>query len=457
MRRLLVVVLLLLVCAGAATAGAFAATSGGAVGITTLTSQDPTSYQLTSDAAGAATVLWTTEDFVGPENQSDAVIRVRQQSAQGRWSASVQVGGVTQTNDAQLVESASGAAAVVWNYVQGGPHSRTVLLAATRRTADGSWSAPKTVWSAANAGGLIMAVSIDASGNATVAWASYGGTNPAIWVDSVNAPDDATTRPEEVVASGAGGTELNLAENATGAAVLSWQRQLSPTTPSAIGTHQRFAEMTAQRPAASGNWSAAQRLGTFSIPAEPGGGEEWGPVTPISVVTANGTAAVGWRAGGGESRVPLEISTRPPGSASWSTPHELTGNVGGFSVIAGANNELVAVWSTDTAKELALTTATSADATHWSGPSQLARIHGGTYGPILAAAANGRIAMAPLTGNGTPIQYATRSPAGRWSAFIRVGIGDNAEAAVTSSGSVTVLWETFNQHGRYRLETRTQR
>jgi hypothetical protein len=114
----------------------------------------------------------------------------------------------------------------------------------------------------------------------------------------------------------------------------------------------------------------------------------------------------------------------------------------------------VAVWSTDTAKELALITATSADATHWSAPAQLARIHGGSYGPILAAAANGRIALAPLPGR--PIQYATRSPAGRWSALKRVGIGDNPEVAVTSSGSVTVLWETFNQKGHYRLETRTQ-
>jgi hypothetical protein len=457
MRRRLVVLLASVVCAGAATAGAFAAPSAGTGGVTTLTTQDPTTYQLTSDARGAGTVLWTTEKFVGPENQADAVIHVRQQNSRGSWSAPVQVGGVTETNDAQLVESSSGAAAVVWYYVEGGPHSRTVLLVATRRTPDGSWSAPKTVWSADNAGGLVMTVGIDASGNVTVAWASYGATNPAIWVDTVNTPDDAINRPEQVVAAGAGGTAPDLAENATGAAVLSWQRQLSTTRREPIGSSQRFAEMAAQRPTDSADWSAAQQLGTFSIPEEPGGSEFWGPVAPTSVVMANGTAAVGWRAGGGESGVPLEISTRIPASTSWSVPHELTRNLGGFSVVAGANNELVAVWSTDTAKELALTTATSADAAHWSTPSQLARVRGGTYGPILTAAANGRIALAPLTGNGTPIQYATRSPAGRWSTLNRVGTGDNAEVAVTASGSVTVLWETFNQHNQYRLETRTQR
>src|SRR6202044_1454848 len=125
--------------------------------------------------------------------------------------------------------------------------------------------------------------------------------------------------------------------------------------------------------------------------------------------------------------------------------HALTGNLGGFGLVAGTHNELVAVWSTDTAKELSLMSATSADATAWSTPAQLARIRQGTYGPILAAAPNGRIALAPLTGNGTPIQYATRSPNGRWSALKRVGIGDNPEVTVTSSGSVTVLWETFNQ------------
>src|SRR5580692_10541387 len=114
MRRAVVVLLSLVVCAGAATAAAFAGTSGGPGGVTTLTTQDPTTYQLASDAGGAATVLWTTEKFVGPESQADDVIRVRQQNPRGSWSAPVQVGGVTETNEAQLVESSSGAAAVVW-------------------------------------------------------------------------------------------------------------------------------------------------------------------------------------------------------------------------------------------------------------------------------------------------------------------------------------------------------
>jgi hypothetical protein len=302
MRRRSVLVLLMIVCVGAATAGALAARSGGAGGITTLASQDLlSSYQLTSDAGGAATVLWTTEKFVGQENQLAAVIRVRQQNAQGSWSAPVQVGGVTQTNEAQLVESPSGAAAVVWYYVQGGAHSRTVLMVVTRSSADGSWSASKTIWSAANADGLMMAVGIDAAGTATVAWAGYQGTNPPILVSSINALSGARTRPVQVVAAGAGGTELILAENATGAAALSWQRELSPTTPRAFEPPQRFAEMAAQRPAASGNWSAAQPLGTFSVPPEGVGSMAWGPAAPTSVVTVNGTAAVGWRAGGGEA------------------------------------------------------------------------------------------------------------------------------------------------------------
>jgi hypothetical protein len=253
-----------------------------------------------------------------------------------------------------------------------------------------------------------------------------------------------------------GGTELNLAENDNGAAVLSWSVELSPATRRAIGSPQSFAEMAVQRPATSAGWSAAQQLGTFSIPLEPTSSGPWGPVAASSVVTANGTAAVGWRAGGGESMVPLEVSTRTPGSASWSTPQTLTGNLGGFGLTAGANNELVAVWSTDNAKEAALMTATSAGAARWSDPAHLARIHGGTFGPILAAAANGRIALTPLTGNAAPMQYATRDPAGRWSALKRVGTGDNPEVVVSLSGSVAVLWETSNQQGLYRLETRTQ-
>jgi hypothetical protein len=451
MRRRLVLVVVLVVGVGASAVGALAAMSGGSGATTTLLSQNPlSSYQLASDAGGSATVMWTT-------GGSGTVIRVRQQNAQGGWSAPVQVGGVTQTNDAQLVVSASGAAAVVWYYVQGGVHSRTVLMVATRGAADGSWSAPEMIWSAANAGGLMMAVSSDATGKATVAWAGYRGTNPAIWVAGVNAADGRSGRPEQVVKAGAGGADLTLAENATGAAVLSWQRQLSPTGPRAIGSPQRFAEMAAQQPSAAGSWSAAQRLGTFSEPSGPASSTVWGPLAPSSVVTANGTAAVGWRAGDGESRVPLDVSTHIPGNARWTTPRTLSGSLNGFGLAAGANNELVAVWSTNTAKQGVLITATSTDATHWAAPAQLARIDGGAYGPILAGAANGRIAIAPLTGNHAPMQYAIRSPAGHWSALKRVGTGDNPEVAVATRDSVTILWETFNQQGQDKLKTRTLR
>jgi hypothetical protein len=68
-----------------------------------------------------------------------------------------------------------------------------------------SSAAAKTIWSAANADGLIMAVGIDAAGNATVAWAGRQGTNPAIWVGRIDAQTDTTTPFVQVVAAGTGG------------------------------------------------------------------------------------------------------------------------------------------------------------------------------------------------------------------------------------------------------------
>ena len=109
-------------------------------------------------------------------------------------------------------------------------------------------------------------------------------------------------------------------------------------------------------------------------------------------------------------------------------------------------------WSLGASAALGLCAATLAA----SAPVRLASIHGGTYGPILAAAANGRIALTLLTGNHSPIQYATRTPAGRWSTLTRVGTGDNPEIAVSSDGPVTLVWETFNQSGHYKLQTRTE-
>jgi hypothetical protein len=457
MGRRLAVVLVLLGAVGAATAGTLAAAPGGSDAITTLASHTrPSTYQLGSDAGGAATVLWTTENWVGADNRLAAVIRVRQQNGQGGWGRAVRIGGITQTIDAKLVVSASGAATVVWDYVRSGAHSQTVLMAATRSTATGAWSQPKMIWSTANVNGLSMVVSSAADGTATVAWTAYHGINPAILAATVDAADGATGRLERVVAAGAGGTDLGLAENAAGAAVISWQCQLSRPGRRTIGSRSRFGEMAAQRAATGSSWSAAQRLGTFSVPEEPASSIVWTPSSPSSVVTASGTAAVGWRVGVGGSREPLQVSTHTAGGSHWTTPHTLTTNLGGFGLAAGADNTLVAVWSTDPATERLLLTVTSTDAIHWSTPSRLPSVDRGTFGPILAAAADGRIALTPLTGNHTPIRYTTRSPAGHWSALKRIGTGDLSEIAVASSGSVTVLWETFNRRGHYRLRVYTQ-
>ena len=400
--------------------------------------------------------MWTTEKYVGADSQADAVIRVRQQNAVGGWGSAVQVGAITETDDAQLVVSASGAAAVVWEYVQGGAHAQTVMMVATRRSAHGAWSAAKRIWAGAGAGGVETALGTDATGDVTVAWAGDQTTDPSIRVASVNAGDDIISQREQVAAAGAGGAELSLAENGAGATVLSWQRQLPGAAHPRVGSRQRYAEMAAQRRRTTGAWSSAQRLRSFSVFDEPASSTVWTPVAASSVVTANGTAAVGWTGHGKKSTQQLQVSTLTPGSTHWTSDRVLTENLDGSALAAGADNTLVAVGSTNTTNQQSLVTAASADGADWSAPVRLASIHGGTYGPILAAAANGRIALTLLTGNHSPIQYATRTPAGRWSTLTRVGTGDNPEIAVSSKGPVTLVWETFNQSGHYKLQTRTE-
>jgi hypothetical protein len=447
--------LVLVVFAAAGSGIAVAGGSRGARAITTLTDQKQlTSYELGTDAAGAATVMWTTLKLVGPEHETAAVIRVRQQDATGRWSRAVQVGGVTQTNEAQLVVSASGAAAIVWSFAQGGSHSRTVLMASTRASEHGSWSAPRRIWSGTGVGGLQLVSSINASGMVTVAWAGYGRADPAIWVASVNAASDRVGRRERVAAPGSGGTNLGLAENGSGAAVLSWQRQLRSTGHGAIGSPQPFSEMAAWRPTSKGRWSTARQLGRFSIPREPVSSTVWTPTSPSSVVTADGTAAVGWRAGDGGRGTPLKVSIRRPAQARWSAAHTLTHDLAGFGLTA-AHNTPIAVFSSDTARQNTLRVATSTSGFHWSAPARIVRIPGGTLGPILTSA-DGLVALTALTGNHAPIQYLTRSTQGRWSAPRRVGSGDNPEVALSSHGKVAVLWENFNHRGRYTLQISRQ-
>jgi hypothetical protein len=441
--------MVLVVCA-AAVAAAVAATSRSSSEITMLPAGSQVfGYELTADAQGAATLVWSTSKFVGP--YADALIRVSEQNSQGTWSPPIQLGGLNQSLNPVLAESQSGAAVIVWSYVQGGPDQRTVLEAVTRSSADSGWSAPQTIWSTGVADGALVAAGIDSAGVATIVWTIYGTANPAIWSDSVNTTNATASTPKTLLA-GAGGTNVSLAINGAGAALLSWQRQLGLTPHKHTLPTVHAAEMTAYR-TASGHWLTPHRLSTFAYLEEPAGTQVWGPTSPSSTVTANGTAATAWLAGDTGIGAPLEISTRNPVTGSWSPAHLLDSTRAlDLAVAAGPRDSLLAFWSSNNGRTFL--TATSSDGSRWSAGKPPLGAQGG-WAPFLASDPAGNAAIA-IAGAHSRILFTTRTAANGWSALKPAGTGFNPEVAVSDRNSITIAWEQ-GEIAHSMIEARTYR
>jgi hypothetical protein len=451
MRRPVGILVGLIAC-GVAVAAAVVGTSGSSAQVTRLPAGSQIfGYQLSVDRQGAATIVWSTSAFRG--EFADSMIRVSEQNMQVKWGAPVQLGGLKQSLNPVLAESPSGAAVIAWSYVQGGPVERTVLEAVTRSSAHSGWSVPRTIWSIGDADDAVVAVGIDAAGVATIVWTRYGPANPAVWSTSIDTADGAATTPQRLIAAGAGGTDVSLAVNGAGAALLSWQRQLGVTQhkpkPRLLPT-VHAAEMVSYR-LASGKWLAPHRLSTFGYQEEPVGMNIWGPRSPSSTVTSNGTAAIAWIAGGVGVGPPVEISTRNPVTGDWSLAHAI-GNTSTSdpAVAAGPHHSLLALWSSN--DEGAFRTAISTDGIRWPSvrPSSSSQ-HG--FAPFLTSDPDGNDTIA-VAGSRQRILFKTRTANNGWSALKLAGTGFNPEVVVSDSGSITLAWV----HGVIPhdiLETRT--
>lgn len=443
MRRRLAVLVGLIACgavaaaslaSGYAASGYAASGSTGAPPLSTLSAGSQiSSYQLTADGKGDATIVWSTDG-----GEAESQIQVSQQNPHGRWSVPVQLGGIEQSLLPSLAESQSGAAVVVWSYGK-------TIEAVTRSSPGAAWSAPRVIWSRRHVDVAAVTVGIDSAGVATVVWTAYGPADPAIWTAGIDAQNARASRARQLIPAGAGGTNVVLAVNGAGEALLSWQRQLSLTKHrgkiSLPTVHA--AEMASYR-AASGRWLGSHLLARFSFQSEPLSTQIWAPGSSPSTVTANGTAATAWTASG-----PLEIATRNPLTGSWSAT-EVLERSGGFgqTVINGPRDSLLALWSSG--DQGAFRSATSTDGTDWSTAPVPA--HGG-FLTFLASDPDGDDA-ATYAGPHSRILFTTRTAADRWSALRQAGTGSNPEVAVSSSGSITLAWE----HGTVSdeaLETRT--
>ncbi len=440
-----------LVCTGLA-AVAIAATSNGRVSSVTLARagffQD---YQLSSDASGAATVVWSAQKIV--RGMAVAALGVREQNAQGNWTPSTRLGRLAQYSVPQLTESPSGAAVIVVAYVenklQAPPSGATVVEAFTRRSSTSRWSAPVTVASQSNTESATATVGIDSTGVATVVWADYSA-HPSIWTANVDSSNGTAAGATRLTAPGQGGTDFHLAVNPAGEALLSWRSE----TPAVSGEGQlvHATEMAVYRNSEA-TWSSAHPLARFTF-QNAIGADFWTPESPSVALTSNGNAAVAWIAGFGNTGAPLQIATYQATTESWTSPHLLSAKPNGFGIAATGNSSFVSVWSTG--PHATLMTATSSDGTNWSAGTRFRQYpYPSDLDDYLANDPTGDVTLT-LAGPHSQIFHLTRKADGDWTAAKSAGTGDSPEVTVNDPGATTLLWNQVHRPADL-LEARTIR
>ena len=413
-------------------------------------------YQLTADRAGAATVVFSEQKMV--HGMALQAVFVRGQNTDGRWGTARQLGPTAQYGTPTLAESGSGAAVIVLALTQRArrPSSglENVVETFARPSSTAAWSGPTVLWSGSGLLSFVSppAVQVDAAGVATVAWSDGASARPAIWTARLDPRGRITTPATQLVAAGNGGTDLRLAENSAGAAVISWQHEDSRSAGLSGQVHA--SEMAATRGAA-GLWTAPRRLARFSF-VKPGlGAEFWAPVAPTLAITRDGSAEVAWIAGpGGNTDTPLLVAGFNAATKHWSTPHVLAAKPEGFAVAATGRDSFLAVWGTG--PKATVTMATTRNGTDWSAAGRLPGYDGpGDLSDYVDSDQAGDVTLT-LIGRRSAILYLTRKPDGTWTRAQAVGTGTAPEISGAGAAATTIIWEHVRRTGDL-LEARTVR
>ena len=413
-------------------------------------------YQLSTDHAGAATVVFSEQKMV--RGTALQAVYVREQRAVGKWDPSRQLGGVAQYSTPTLAEASSGAAVIVVAVTRQSPRNpsrqQTVVECFMRASATASWSGPAVLWT--GTGVLTFdsppAVQIDAAGVATVAWSDSASAHSAIWTSMVDPRAGTTTPATQLVGAGGGGTDLRLAVSPAGAALISWQHQDSRATGAAGVVHA--SEMVAYRSSA-GSWTSPRRLDRFSFRGVGGGAQVWAPASPAVAVAANGDAVAAWIAGpGGNTGTPLMVAGYNARTGRWTAPRVLSAKPAAFGVAAAGKSSFVAVW--DTGPRATVMTATTRNGAAWSSARRLPGYNGpGDYSEYLASDRASGITLV-MSGRHSAIVYLTRKPDGTWTPVKTAGTGTFPEIAVTDSRSTMLIWEKVRRGGDVLQATTTR-
>lgn len=247
-------------------------------------------------ARGDAVAVWRDRDT------AQITARVRT-SASGKWGAPRALGRDSDLYvPAAVTVDAQGNADVVW--VGEGPGA-TRILQASRYSTVGGWSSPVAI-SGPGVGGDRPGLVVDARGNATASWLSYGDRFEHRLQVAYRPTGQAWRTPVEVARAQAETyiTHFDLAGGSDGTTLLTWSA-VSGYWAEPIGTKANPVTIQA----------ALGRDGVWEAPTTLASGRD-GDGQPEAAVGPTGLAAVGWL-GTEHGNAIVRVSVRPAGAPAW--------------------------------------------------------------------------------------------------------------------------------------------
>lgn len=413
-------------CALLCTVGLVAAAPAAAAGwspVHDLTSREKTAYepQVAGDGAGDAIAIWDRYESPGQ------VIEVAERKAGGAWSSPEKLTQPAdgEANHPQIAVNAAGDAVAAWQL--GEVDFDRVVQVATR-PAGGSWSAPQTLPTVL---GIEPQVGIDAAGDAVVTWMENPGYE---WViDTATHPAGGPWSAATALSTpGGSATEPQVAVNAAGDAVVTWQRLDSGNHPIAEA---------ANRPA-GGEWSGPQAISPAAQQAS----------APQVAIDAEGGAVAAWIQYDGMPVIDVATLSL---AGSWSAPELVsapTVAAQSLDVSLDPAGDAIVAWDNAAGSQAIEVTERSAGGGPWSAPEAISASEGEGFlspqFPKLAQDENGdAVAVWPqyeIAASNYVTLTATRPAGGAWSAPEPLSEPElesfGQQVTMSPRGDVTLVW-----------------
>lgn len=387
------------------------------------------------DARGDQVVAWT--DYRSVHTMAEFAVLAATHTVGGRWSAPRRISGWNELGNGPVVAvNSSGAAVIAWVATvrdRSGSGYSTVVEATTRSAASSGWRrVARVAGSSYFLSGL--AVGIDNAGQVTAIWSPLHGLNPPIESATASSATGRWQHPRAVAGWGAGGSSPQLAVNARGQTLVSWQRQVGKVEhPHAPATIQ-YAETVRYRPARAA-WQPAKTVGRLAEQQETGGATFWAPTTPVMALDGRGGATVMWQTTRGDAQA-LYIAHRPADAADWKRPDLLAINPVAPVIGADGRGKLTVAW---TGRHGRIAVSQSSDGSRWSH----ATVPGSTKAFLvwLSVGHDGNALLTWTAHHRSTHVSIQRRPNGRWTRPAVIAThGGSPQASLDRAGVATIMW-----------------